>query len=128
MKNKDIKQFVESVAEIKELKPVIDGNFSEDETVVFYNGEWIQLDKNVNPTLGYKFIKLKDRTKLCELNCGDIVNNQVIEKRVVITPEPHWITYCKTCQHYLHPNGKDFVKGSYAIQTIYMAYFNNQNK
>ena len=60
MDKEKFKQFIVEVAEIKELKPVTSGERPADgETEVLYNGEWITLDKRVNPTLGFKFIKLK---------------------------------------------------------------------
>ena len=55
-----LKEFIKEVAEIKELKPVTSGERPADgETEVLYKGEWITLDKRVNPTLGFKFVKLK---------------------------------------------------------------------
>lgn len=129
MKNEDIKQFVKSVAEIKELKPATDGSRPPEEmTPVLYQGEWIEIDRDNNPTLGFKFIKLKDRYSECRLGCGEIVKNQIIEKRLALTPERHWRTHCRQCQAFVHPDGSTLIKGAHKIQAIYMAYFNEKNK
>jgi hypothetical protein len=129
MKKEDIKQFVESVAEIKLLQPSRDTSKDNNEiNEVVYDGEKIEINNKHNPTLGYKFLKLKDNSKLCEMGCNKIVTNQIIEKRLAFTPERHWKTYCRTCQTYLHPDKKTLVKGSHAIQSIYLAYFNERNK
>jgi hypothetical protein len=129
MKNQDIKQFIESVAEIKLLQPSKDTTKdSDDINEVVYRGERIEINKKHNPTLGYKFLKLKDTSKLCDMGCNKIVTNQVIEKRLAFTPETHWRTYCKSCQGFLHPDGVTIVKGGHTIQAIYLAYFKDKNK
>jgi hypothetical protein len=107
MDNKILKQFIATVAEIKELKPVTDGSRPPDDgTHVIYQGEWIEIDRKTNPTLGFKFIKLKPVQRLCQLGCGDIVPDQIIERRHVQYPHPHWKTRCATCHKYLMPTGE----------------------
>jgi len=101
MKNEDINEFVESVAKVK-------------------------YDKN--STVGFELVKLKDRSHVCQMGCGNIVTNQVIERKRAFTPQPHWRTHCKNCQAFLHPDGVNIVKGSHKIQSIFMAYFNERNK
>ena len=124
MDNKQIKDFVESVAEIKLLKPVTDGSRPPDDaTEVFYNGEWIEVSQKANPTLGFKFIKLKDVERECELGCGKIVKNQKLERRLAFTPVKHWRTRCTKCQAYVHPNGVDLIKGSHLVQATFLKHF-----
>jgi len=101
MENKQVIEFVEGVAKIKRDK---------------------------NPTAGFELIKLKDRIGVCEMGCGEIVKNQIVERRMAFTPERHWRTYCRTCQSFLHPDGETIVKGGHKIQAIYSAYFNEKNK
>ena len=125
MNNKQIRDFVESVAEIKQLKPVTDGSRPpEDATEVFYNGEWIEVGPKTNPTLGFKFIKLKDVERPCVLGCGNQVTDQKIERRLVFTPVRHWRTRCANCQCYVHPDGVSIVKGGHAIQAEFLKHFN----
>ena len=127
MDNKQIKDFVQSVAEIKELKPVTDGSRPPDDaTEVLYNGEWIEVSQKTNPTLGFKFIKLKDVERECMLGCGDMVVNQKVEKRFVFTPIRHWRTRCANCQCYVHPNGKEMIQGAHLVQATYLKYFNSK--
>jgi len=101
MENKQVIEFVENVAKIK-------------------------LDSN--PTAGFELVKLKDRITECELGCGESVKNQVIERRLVFTPKIHWRIHCKNCHKFLHPDGVTLVSGAHKIQSISLAYFNDQNK
>lgn len=127
MDNKQIKDFVQSVAEIKELKPVTDGSRPPDDaTEVLYNGEWIEVSQKTNPTLGFKFIKLKDVERECMLGCERRVVNQKVEKRFVFTPVRHWRTRCASCQAYVHPNGEELIEGSHQVQAAFVRYFNNK--
>lgn len=126
MDKKEFKQFIESVAEIKELKPVKITSIrqSDDEpNEVKIDGEWEEIDFHNNPTLGFKFVKLKDRFAACTLGCGDIVSNQVIEKKIYTYPEMHWRTNCKNCGCCLSPDGSGFIKGGSNIQTAFINYF-----
>lgn len=127
MDKKKFKDFIESVAVIKDQKPVTTG-FRLDENSggeVRYEGEWVELSKDTNPTLGFKFVKLKEVDKLCELGCGKIVPNQVIERRLGTYPEKHWKTRCQSCGRYPTPDGKSFVKST-EIQSEYMKFFNKE--
>ena len=126
MNNKQIREFVESVAEIKLLKPVKDSGFGEDETRVVFKGEWIELNKEINPTLGFKFIKLKPVERDCQLGCGERVVDQRIEKRLAFTPVRHWRTRCTNCQNYVHPNGQELIRGGHQVQLAYLRFFNKE--
>lgn len=125
MDKKDFKDFLESVAVIKELKPVTTG-FRLDENSggeVRYNDEWIEVGKQGNPTLGYKFVKLKEQHRLCELGCGKVVSNQVIEKRLATHPKHHWRTRCTNCECFVSPDGVGLIKGGHQIQAAFMRWF-----
>lgn len=78
----------------------------------------------VNITVPKKIKAVKHEPKLCELGCGQMVIDQKIEKSFHTWPESHWRTKCTNCQHYLHPNGKELVKGVNAFRS----HFFKKNK
>lgn len=128
MDNKQLKEFIKQVAEIEELKPKKDPTIRLDddaEDLVRLGNEWVEVTAKSNPTLGFKFIKLKETHKVCELGCGDIVTNQVIEWRLAMSPEKHWRTRCNNCACYVSPDGKGFIQGGHAIAAAYARYFNS---
>jgi hypothetical protein len=77
---------------------------------VFYEGTSIEIDRDHNPTLGIRITKLKPKYAACELGCGDVVANQVIQKMYNRTLVDHWRTKCATCGKYVHPSGEGFIK------------------
>jgi hypothetical protein len=126
MEQNKLKAFIDEVAVIKKphknVKPkkvikVIENEFGEEETIV-------EFETDSNPTLPFELSHLKPIEKLCQMGCGDMVKDQVIEKRLALTPQRHWRTRCASCQAYLHPDGKTIVHGSHEIQRIYLAMFN----
>lgn len=127
MDKKQLKEFIQTVAEIKELTPKKDPNIrlndGEDESVRVGN-EWVEINSKQNPTLGFKFIKLKEQHRLCELGCGDIVPNQIVERRLAFTPERHWRTRCQNCGCYVSPDGKGFIEGGHQVAAAYLRHFN----
>lgn len=128
MEKKQLKDFIESVAEIKELSPKKDPAIRLDDGVdelVRYGNEWVELNSKANPTLGFKFIKLKDKHQACELGCGDIVTNQVIERRLAFTPQKHWRTRCQNCGCYVSPDGLGFIDGSHQVAAAFIRHFNS---
>lgn len=128
MNNKQLKEFVQSVAEIKELTPKKDPSIRLDdnaEELVRVGDEWFEITAKSNPTLGFKFIKLKEQHRACELGCGDIVANQKIEKRLAFTPEKHWRTRCANCGCYVSPDGEGFIEGGHQIAAAYLRHFNS---
>lgn len=127
MDKKQIKEFIKQVAIIEEQKPKKDPNIRLDddaEDLVRIGNEWVEVTAKSNPTLGFKFIKLKETHKVCELGCGDIVTNQVIEKRLCLTPEKHWRTKCNNCGCFVSPDGESFIEGGHQIQAAYIRHFN----
>lgn len=124
-----IKQFVESVAEIKELKPTTSPDIRLDDTHqndVRVGDDWVHINKDQNPTLGFKFVKYKDNYRACELGCGEIVNNQVIEKRLNTHPELHWRTRCNNCGCFVGPDGVELIKGGHQVQSAFIRYFRSK--
>jgi hypothetical protein len=132
MDKNELRQRLEQVAELKDIKPPRTANYRpaiEYITEVDELGEEYQVPVEIteNPTLGFQLVKLKDQHRVCELGCGEIVTNQVIEKRYGQTPKSHWKTRCKNCDCYLTPDGLGFIKGGHQIQHAYMKYFNMVN-
>lgn len=131
MKKQELIEFLESVAEIQKKKPTkspehrLDASHIND---VIIDGQWVTINQHENPSLGVKIIKLKDRHAVCELGCGDIVTNQVIESKVVFTPQAHWRTRCATCGCYPTPDGVGFVNGHNTITSAYIKWFKEQKK
>ena len=126
MDKKTFVDFIESVAEVKHLKPATSPTMRLDDTHqndVKVGEEWIHINKDSNPTLGVKIVKLKDKHRLCELGCGDIVPNQLVEKKLCHTPKPHWRTRCETCGCFVSPDGVGFIKGHGGIQAAYNQHF-----
>jgi hypothetical protein len=120
---------IKEVAEVKELKPVTSPTMRLDDSHqndVRVGDEWVHINKDANPTLGIKIVKLKPVHRLCELGCGDIVPNQLIEKRLCHTPETHWRTRCDTCGCFVSPDGQGFIEGGHQIQAAYMRYFRGE--
>ena len=134
MDNNILKQWIESVAEIKELKPVKSTSHPRLAVEVFTevdeDGEeqTIVREVNENPTLGFKLVRLRDQHRLCEIGCGDIVTNQVIEKRLCFSPEKHWRTRCATCGNYVSPDGKGFIEGGHTVAAAFVKWFNYRDK
>jgi hypothetical protein len=127
MKKEDIQQFIKTVAIVEEAKPKKDPSIRLDDDaqdIVRVGNEWVEVTAKSNPTLGLKVIKLKDRHQACELSCGTIVTNQVIEKRLAFTPERHWRTRCQNCGKYLAPNGNGLIEGGHLIAQVYLRHFN----
>jgi hypothetical protein len=135
MDKKEFKDRIAELAEIQDLKPAKVASIRLDETdqndVRTNDGEWLHINQEVNPTLGFKFIKLKDQSRDCQLGCGDVVINQVVEQRLAFTPQKHWRTKCVTCGCFVSPDGQGFIEGGHQIQAAYMKHFNalkNSNK
>jgi hypothetical protein len=131
--NKDeYRRRLEELAIIKDIKPVKTAmhNRRAIESVTEYDedGEPYEVFKEVteNPTLGFELVKIKDRIDSCELGCGVIATNQVIEKRFCSHPVPHWRTRCANCQKYVSPDGKQFINGGAQIVREFVKFFKQQ--
>lgn len=130
MDPKQLQQLIETVAEFEPVRPVRVANIKQtrdDEAEVLYHGEFININLQNNPTLGYRLKKFKSEPKLCELNCGRMVKNQVIEHRVYTEPELHWRTKCTNCKKTVGPNG-ELIHDNKQVYPIFLSYFRNKTK
>ena len=127
-----LKEWIKTVAEIKDIKPSRSPQHTrlavEILTEVDELGEEHTIVREVteNPTLGFQLVKIKDQHKLCEIGCGDIVTNQVVEKRLCFNPEKHWRTRCATCGKYISPGGQGFIEGAHLVASEFIKYFKNK--
>ena len=126
MDHKTFKEKLQEVAEIKHIKPAHSHEPAELNTAII-DGEQVELTNQFNPTLGFELLKVKTSSRLCELGCGCIVENQVIEKRLCYQPQKHWRTRCN-CGNYVNPQGDGFIKGGAQIAAAFISYFNENNK
>lgn len=123
---KEIIDFINEVAIIEDLKPTITSSRSTNEDIeVKYNDEFININMDDNITLGTKVIKLKDDFKTCELNCGNIINRQVIYHSVYTYPVYHWRTSCKSCKRTMHPDKTHMIDNNCKIPSIFNTWFKN---
>lgn len=125
-------QKLAELAVLKPLKPKHQPNIRLDEThqndVRLPNGEWIHINKESNPTLGFEFVKTKEQHRSCELGCGDIIADQKIERRLCFHPKKHWKTKCITCGKYQTPTKDGFDKTGTASQQSFIKYFASRPK
>jgi hypothetical protein len=82
-------------------------------------------ESRVNSTLPFAIKKLKPISNLCAIGCGKIVEDQVVHKKINLTPQPHWRTNCVRCQMYVGPEG-ELLKGSIAAYQAFSAWFNSK--
>lgn len=130
MNPKELRQRLEQVAELKDRKPAKSPTHNRlaKEIVIEVDEDGTEYEVEVeiteNNTLGYDLVKIKDQHRLCELGCGEIIANQVIEKRFARTPVAHWRTRCQNCDCYVSPDGLGFIRGGHQIQAAYNRHFN----
>lgn len=129
MDRKQIKEFCELVGIVEELKPVTSPEFrpSEQTEMVKFKDQWIEVNREQNDTLGFKLIKLKDQYRLCELGCGEVIPNQIIEKKVHFTPQSHWRTKCMACKKWVSPDGTQMIDSPQVYRRL-LAEKNQPNK
>jgi hypothetical protein len=130
MNKKEIRDFVQSVAEIKDLAPAKSPTIRLDDTdqnLVRIHDQWHTLNQSSNPTLGFTLVKLKEQHRLCELACGEIVTDQVIEKKMYFTPKNHWRTKCNNCGKWLSPQGDSLIDSAF-IHNAYRIFWHHQPK
>ena len=131
MNKKEIRDFVQTVAEIKDLVPIKSPTIRLDDThqnLVRQGDEWHHLDQTTNHTLGFTLVKLKDQLRSCDIGCGMIIANQVIERRLAFTPQKHWRTRCQTCGKYRAPDGESLLEGSHLVHNAFLTWFRNKSK
>ena len=78
-------------------------------------------------TLDIEIKKLKAKYAECELGCGELVKNQVIESYRMTFPVDHMRIRCVNCKMCKHPNGKDLIHQN-SFQAEYKKFLNNRDK
>lgn len=129
MDKKQFREFLESVAELKDHDVKSSPNHRIDpdnEEWVLWQGEWIKIEAKSNPTLGFGIKKLKSLTKPCELNCGKQVQDQRIERKFYTSPSPHWRTRCVSCNQYQSPDKSKMVNNA-VIWALFDQYLKEKN-
>lgn len=133
MDKHELKQRIQEVAIIKELKPTKSPQHNrlakEIVTELDEDGNEIEVEREVteNPTLGFELVALKEQHRLCELGCGNVVSNQVIETRLLQMPEKHWRTKCVNCGLHRSPIDGTMIDRT-QIQNVFWKYFYHKNK
>jgi hypothetical protein len=128
----DQKLFLErlsELAELKAIKPAISAATrapAEPEEIVRH-GRSVFLTKKDNPSWAYEIKKLKTESKPCD-HCGRKVKNQVITRRLVNYPEPHWREKCQSCLMTKNPETGDFDLTEYRAGIVFTGFFRNKNK
>ncbi len=108
----DPKKFHDQLKQYGEVKYVSvpkSGNLREadEPDLIFRHGQEFEISKDDNPTLGLVLKKLHYEPKPCE-DCGRLVENRVIQYKVLEFPEPHWRTSCKNCSKTQNPETGEF--------------------
>ena len=126
MDKNEFRNFLEQLGEVREAKPKILATMPVDENadgIVRHGDKWVKVSKNENPTLGFEFVKIKPIIKECVLGCGEMVENQLVERKLYEYPDKHWRTSCKNCKCTVGPDGKTFVKGTSNIQNAFYRWY-----
>jgi hypothetical protein len=107
----------------KIITEIIENEFGDEEEVE------VEIDVcTTNPTMPCVIAELKARHAICELGCGEIVTNQIIQTKMIQTPEWHWRTTCKNCNKTVGPDG-ELIFGQMAAQNAFSKWFKDkQNK
>jgi hypothetical protein len=132
MDKKQFRNKLEEIAIIKDRKPVRTPQhhrWAKEKVIEIdeLTGEEIEVEKEIteNPTLGIELVRIKEIVKLCELGCGKVVADQVIEKRYCFSPERHWRTKCQNCGSYVSPDGTGLLIGSQNVSNAFVKHFNH---
>lgn len=124
MKTNELKEFLTSIGEIEDLTPKTSPEVRQGDEVneVKYQTEFIEINRHHNPSLGFKLKKLNDHVQACEIGCGKIVANQVIEYRFVNPDEKRFRIKCTNCGKYKHPERDGIIEQSALVQTVFANY------
>lgn len=131
MDRKQFQEQIEQLAQVEPVKPKLVTNIKQSAddppSEVKFGDEFITVSRFDNPTLGLKLKQLKTKPRICELGCGNLVKNQVIERRVYTEPELHWRTKCTNCKKTLGPTG-ELIHDNKQVYPIFLSYFRNKTK
>lgn len=113
MDPKEFKQKLEQFAELEVIKARVLPQRSPEETVsVWRNGEEVVIEDDNNHTLMYRVKALKQEPRACE-DCGKIVLNRVVVKKLLSFPIKHWRNHCNNCNSTQDPRtGQYKLKGA----------------
>jgi len=113
MDPKEFKQRLEQFAELEIIKARALPQRSPEETVTIWrNGEQVAIDDDNNPTLTYKVKSLKQESQPCD-DCGKIVLNRVVVKKLLTYPIKHWRNHCNNCNSTQDPRTGEYrLKGA----------------
>lgn len=129
MDKQEFRTKLEQLADIEVVTPrIIQASDSkgDEPQLVEFEGEMIEIERLFNPTLGIRLVRLKPRMQACELNCGKIVDRQVMHQLYYQTPEPHWRTKCATCGNYQHPDGGIIDASGTTVANKFSQYFRDR--
>lgn len=129
MDHNEFQQRLAEFAEIKKVKPPKNPGIRESQEPedMFRHGHQFQLTKDLNPTWALEIKKMKPIKRQCQ-HCDLIVTNQIINKRLLTFPEPHWRETCNACRRVRDPNTGEFSIKDIQAPAFFMSYFNAKNK
>lgn len=116
-------------AELKAIKPARNAGAREafEDAIIQRHGKSLVLDYKNNQTWAYEVKKLKNQVRACDY-CSNPVKNQIITKRYLNYPEPHWRESCNSCQMTKNPETGKFDIKKIQEQTVFASYFYHRNK
>ena len=116
-------------AELRAIRPARNAGAREaqEDAVIERHGKTIVLDYKNNQTWAYEVKKLKKQVRICDY-CGDPAKNQVITKRYLTYPEPHWREKCNACDLTKNPETGKFEIKKHQEQAFFVSYFLHRNK
>ena len=100
----------------KKVIKIIENEFGEEEEIE-------EIKDDINLTLPWVLKELKPINKLCEIGCGKVATNQIIDRKLYQSPVRHWRTICRSCQKARLPDGT-LITGNANIQNAYFKYYN----
>ena len=129
MEHNEFIERLKELAEVKAIRPAKTAAFREaaETEVIERQGEVFELDKDSNQTWAYEVKKLKNTVRKCDY-CDDLVKNQVINKRVLFHPEPHWRETCNSCKMTRNPETGKFDIKDIKVAAFFITYFSKRNK
>ena len=95
--------------------------------LVFRQGQQIPIDPKANQTWGVKIKKIIPIIKSCE-DCGLRVEDRMVTKKLYTFPHTHWRTNCENCRKTQNPETGVFDVDTDRSQSVFIGYFNRQDK
>ncbi len=80
-----------------------------------------------NQSIGPVITKLKPQQRNCD-DCGCVVTNRKVERKLHFTNKPHWREHCVTCNLYKDPRTGKFSLTSKESQMIYQTVTRGEGK